>query len=158
MIPTPPDLPPLDLVASFRFAVTFFIGGVAPNPLDIRFQRVSGISAQIETQMVREGGQNLYTHRLPQRVGFGNLVLERGFVLASPLNVEVDAAMSALVLAPSNVLVTLLHEGGLPLAAWMFLKAYPVKWSTADLDATTEQVLIDTLELAYTRMQVLRVG
>ena len=30
-----------DLVLGFRFGVFFFAGGVIPNPLDIRFQKVS---------------------------------------------------------------------------------------------------------------------
>jgi len=33
------------------------------------------------------------------------------------------------------------------MAAWLFMKAWPVKWSTSDLDATTPAV-IDTMELA----------
>jgi hypothetical protein len=44
-----------------------------------------------------------------------------------------------------------------PLAAWLFLKAYPVRWATADLSASEDKVLIDTLELSYTSMQALRV-
>lgn len=151
--PAPLDDPPL----GFRFAVVFLTGGVLPNPLDIRFQRVSGLSATIETTNVVEGGQNLYTHRLPRRVGYGNLVLERGFVIGSPINLEFNAAMSLFKFAPSNVMVTLLGESAVPLACWMFFKAYPVRWATADLNASEERVLIDTLELAYTRMQALRI-
>ena len=45
----------------------------------------------------------------------------------------------------------------LPMAAWLFMKAWPVKWSTSDLDASTPGLVIDTMELAYGRMQVLRV-
>ena len=43
------------------------------------------------------------------------------------------------------------------LAAWLFMKAFPVKWSTSDLDAGQAGLVIDTLELAYGRMQLLRV-
>lgn len=147
----------MDLILGSRFAVTFFIGGVVPNPIDIRFQRVSGLSATVDTAPVSEGGQNLHTHRLPKRVTYGNLVLERGFVVGSPLNLEFNAAMSLFQFAPSNVLVTVLNGDGIPLSAWMFLKAYPVRWATADLNAREDQVLIDTLELCYTRMQAIRV-
>lgn len=158
MIPIPPELKlEDDLVAGFRFAVFFMIGGVLPNPLDIRFQRVSGLSATIDTHTVVEGGQNLYTHRLPRRVGYDKLVLERGFIVGSLLNVEFNAAMSLFEFAPSNVMVTLLREDRVPLAAWLFLKAFPVRWATADLNASEDRVLIDTLELAYTRMQALRI-
>jgi phage tail-like protein len=141
----------------FRFAVVFFAGGVVPNPIDVRFQRVSGIGATIDTTTIVEGGQNLYSHRVPTRVSYGNLVLERGLVVASPLNLEFNAAMSLFKFAPSNVIVTLLSEHRAPLAAWLFLKAYPVRWATADLDASTESLVIDTMELTYTRMQALRI-
>jgi len=147
----------MDLVLGSRFAAIFFVGGVVPNPIDIRFQRVSGLSSTIETTTVNEGGQNLYTHRLPRRVGYGNLTLERGFIVGSPLNIEFNVAMSLFQFLPSNVMVTLLGGDGVPLAAWMFLKAFPVRWATADLSATEDRVLIDTLELSYTSMQALRV-
>jgi phage tail-like protein len=140
-----------------RFGVFFLAGGLIPNPLDIRFQKVSGLNARVETTTVNEGGQNLYAHRMPRRVSYDNLVLERGFVVGSPLNIEFNAAMSAFKFAPSNVIVTLFSEGAVPLAAWMFIKAWPVRWATADLNATEDRVLIDTLELAYTRMQALRI-
>lgn len=140
-----------------RFGVFFLIGGVVPNPLDIRFQRVSGLSAKVETHTVNEGGQNLYTHRLPKKVGYDTLKLERGFVVGSLLNIEFNIAMSAFKFAPSNVIVTLFSEDAIPIAAWMFMKAFPVSWSTADLNASEDKVLIDTLELAYTRMQALRI-
>ncbi len=146
-----------EFIVGFRFSVLFLAGGAVPNPLDIRFQKVSGLSAEVTTKPLTEGGQNLYTQQLPERVSYRNLVLERGMVVGSPLNLEFNAAMSLFKFSPSNVLVTLLAENKTPLAAWLFLKAYPVKWATADLDANQTGALIDTLELAYTRMQILRV-
>jgi len=143
-------------IIGMRFGVLFLAGGVLPNPLDIRFQKVSGLSAEVETESVNEGGQNLYTQRLPKGIKYSNLVLERGMVVGSPLNLEFNATMSLFKFVTSNVLVTLLSEDKTPLAAWLFLKAYPVKWSTSDL-AAEPALVIDTMELAYTRMQVMRV-
>ena len=140
-----------------RFAVLFMAGGVLPNPLDLRFRKVSGLSMTVETENVVEGGQNLYTQQLPQRVSHGNLVLERGMVVGSPLNLEFNASLSTFKFTTSNVLITLLGESKLPLAAWLFMKAWPVKWATSDLDAEQPGLVIDTMELAYARMQVLRV-
>lgn len=145
-----------DPIIGMRFGVFFFAGGVLPNPLDIRFQKVSGLSAEVETEPLSEGGRNLYTQKLPKGVKYNNLVLERGMVVGSPLNIEFNVAMSLFKFAASNVLVTLLNEDKIPLAAWLFLKAYPVKWSTSDLNSDPALV-IDTMELAYTRMQILRV-
>ena len=65
--------------------------------------------------------------------------------------------MSLFKFATSNVLVTLLGGDKLPRAAWLFIKAYPVKWATSELSAGEPALVVDTLELAYTRMQILRV-
>jgi phage tail-like protein len=133
------------------------VGGAVPNPIDLRFAKVSGLAMTVETETVVEGGQNLYTQQLPQRVSHGNLTLERGMVVGSPLNLEFNAAFSGFKFAPCNVLVSLLAEDRVPLAAWLFMKAWPVRWSTSDLDAGQPGLVIDTMELAYGRMQMLRV-
>ena len=144
------------LTLSYRFAVVFLIGGAVPNPLDIRFKRVSGLGSTINTTTVQEGGQNLYSHRLPEKVQYENLVLERGVPFISPLSLEFNAAMSTFSFAPSDVLVSLLNEASIPQASWFFMKAYPVRWNVSDLDAESNSIVIETMELAYERMQVIR--
>ena len=144
--------PPL----GFRFGVLFFAGGVIPNPLDTLFQKVSGLGSTVETYPIEEGGQNLYSQQLPKKIQHDNLVLERGLVVGSPLAKEFNAAMSLFKFSPSNVLVTLLDNSRIPLASWLFMKAYPVKWSVSDLDATANAVVIEHMELTYQRMQVMR--
>lgn len=156
-----PELPgPLPVVGTpplgFRFGVLFMINGVIPNPLDIFFQKVSGLSSAIETQGVEEGGQNLYTQQLPKKVTHEHLVLERGLAVGSPLVIEFNIAMSRFKFKPSNVLVTLLDQTRIPIAAWLCLKAYPVKWHVSDLDAAANSVVIEQLELSYQRLQVIR--
>lgn len=142
----------------FRFGVLFFHSGRVPNPIDVRFQKVSGLSTTLETAPLKQGGQNVYTQRLPTGMATGNLVLERGAVVqGSLLNIEINAALSLFKLAPSNVLVTLFNESFIPVMAWFFFKAFPVKWATSDLDANERGILIDTIELAYQRMQIMRI-
>ena len=149
-------MPVSDVPLSFRFGVFFFVGGLVPNPIDIRFQRVSGLGASVSLKTHAEGGQNLYAHRVPEAIGYQNLVLERSAALISPLDIEFNIALSLFKFAASNVLVTLFDDSGVPTAGWMFLKAYPVRWATSDLDAKQTGIVIDTMELAYTRMQILR--
>lgn len=157
----PPSVPQLtstpDLLLGFRFGVYFFALGKDPNELDIRFQKVSGLSASVKLTPLAEGGQNLYTQQLPAGIEYGRLVLERGRVLKSPLNVEIEDVLSLYKFATSNVIVTLFDETAKPLSAWLFAKAFPVKWATSNLDATQKNLLIDTIELAYSRMQLLKV-
>ncbi len=155
-IPGPVPLvgnPPL----GYRFAVVFFVGGVVPNPIDTMFQKVSGLGSTVDTITVEEGGQNLYTQRLPKKIQHDNLVLERGLVVGSPLVIELNIAMTLFKFAPSNVLVSLLDGSAVPIASWMFLNAYPVKWSVSDLDADQNSVMIETMELTYQNMIIMRV-
>jgi phage tail-like protein len=149
-------MPVSDLPLSFRFGVFFFVGGLIPNPIDIRFQRVSGLGATVSLKSYNEGGENLYAHRFPETIGYQNLVLERSAALISPLDIEFNIALSLFKFSASNVLVTLFDDSGVPTAGWMFLKAYPVRWATSDLDAKQSGIVIDTMELAYSRMQIMR--
>lgn len=152
---------PVPLVGSpplgYRFLVVFFIGGVLPNPIDVMFQKVSGLASTVETITVEDGGQNLYTQRLPKKIAHENLVLERGLVVGSPLVVEFNIATTLFKFAPSNVLVSLLSDDSAPIASWMFINAYPVAWRVSDLDAEQNSVVIETMELTYQNMIVLRV-
>ncbi len=142
-------VPPL----GFRFSASFLAGDVIHNPLDIYFRKVSGIGSTIRIRTVEEGGQNLYSHRLPEKVQYENLILERGLAVGSLLAAEFNVAMSQFQFSPCNVLVSLLDETGIVISSWLFMKAYPVKWKITDLDADQNQVVIETMELAYQRMQ-----
>lgn len=144
------------LPLNHRFGVYFFAGGLVPNPLDIYFQKVSGLSMTMETDSIGEGGQNLYTQKVPKKISYGNLVLERGVPAISPLGIEFNVAFSLFKFAPSNVLITVFDENSIPVMSWMFTKAYPVKWSMSDLDASGNNLIIDTMELAYTRFQLIK--
>lgn len=150
MIGTPP--------LSYRFSVVFLPGDGIPNPLDIFFHKVSGITSTVSTTTVQEGGNNLYEQKLPTGIQHDNLVLERGLVVDSPLVRDFREAMVHFQLNPSNVLVTLLDSANLPSASWLFMCAYPVKWSTSDLDADANSVVIETMELAYQQMMRMGVG
>ncbi len=145
-----------DPILGMRFAVLFLAGGAVPNPIDLRFRRVSGLAIDVETETLPQGGCNTYQQQLPKGVRHGNLVLERGMVIGSPLNLEFNASLSTFKFLTSNVLITLLSADSLPLAAWLFMKAWPVKWATSDLNAGEPGLVIDTMELAYTRMQPMR--
>lgn len=150
---------PLPIVGNpplgFRFNVLFMVGGVIPNPFDFMFQKVSGIGVTVDVGTIEEGGQNLFTQNVPNKIKYENLVLERGVVTGSPLGVEFNIAMSRFKFAPSNVLVTLFDATYIPVTNWLFFKAFPVKWNWSDLDAKENSVVIEHMELSYQRFQTI---
>lgn len=140
-----------NLALSHRFGVYFLETGFAPSVLDFRFQRVSGMQAEIEMETIYEGGQNLYQHRVPKRVSYSNLVLHRGMVTSlSPLGLTINMALSSFSFNPSNVLIILFNEAGEHVMHKLFLKAVPIKWSISDMDAESDRVMIESIELSYT--------
>jgi len=156
-----PEFPgPLPIVGnpplSFRFSVLFMAAGAIPNPIDILFQKVSGLGSAVETESINVGGQ-YNVEQLPVRVKYENLVLQRGLVVGSPLVIEFNSAMFQFRFRPANVLVTLLDNTRIPIAGWLFMRAYPVKWSVSDLDAEANSVVIENIELNYEYMQTMRI-
>ncbi len=53
-----------------------------------------------------------------------------------------------------DVIITLLDGQGLPLAAWRLHKAFPVKWSGPSLNSKSNEIAIESIELAYEGLDV----
>lgn len=133
--------------ASFHFRVEFLDIDTVDN--DVLFQSVSGLSASIETENVKEGGENRFTHTLPVRSQYSDLVLKRGVLKDSGVVAWCRDALEGFSFRPSTVLVHLLNDEHEPLVTWNVVHAWPKKWSVADLDAEKSAILIETLELNY---------
>jgi len=117
---------------------------------DTRFQEVSGFSAELAVEEVVEGGENRFSHRLPGRAKYSNLVLKRGLLTDSKLIDWCKDAVENFEFKTSTVNVTLLNEKHEPLADTMsFIKAWPVKWAVSDFKAQENAIVVETLELAY---------
>lgn len=119
------------------------------NDTEIRFQEVSGLTAEIGTEELQVGGENRFTYRLPTRAKFGNLILKRGMLRNSVLVDWITNAIENFQFMPRNVTVHLLNTEHEPLSTWVFVNAYPVKWVTSDLKAQDNSVVVETIELVY---------
>ncbi|HUG26170.1 phage tail protein [Piscinibacter sp.] len=135
---------------AFHFSVSF---GPLPLDLDSSFREVSGIGPEMETETVAEGGENRFVHVLPKAVKHPRLVLKRGISpYGSPLMLWCRAALEGgLVSAiePKLVHLFLLNELSLPVRAWSFANAYPVKWEVDGFQATKNEVAVEKIELCY---------
>jgi phage tail-like protein len=116
---------------------------------DARFSEVSGLTTELSTEELQEGGENRFSHRLPGKTKYSNLVLKRGVLTGSKLVKWFTDAIDALEVSPADVKVTLLNENHEPLMGWSFVKAYPVKWQFSDLKATENSIVVETVELVY---------
>lgn len=152
-IPEPPWNRFLGLPMTHRFAVFFLHKGLLPNPLDIRFQEVSGLGAKITTMADPCSAPTLTSSRIPTGIEYGDLTLRRGVVTGSYLSSQVETTFRRYTFTRSDVLITTLTEEAIPTGGWLFNEAYPVGWQLADLNAQEENVLVETLQLTYARLR-----
>jgi len=141
--------------AGFHFKVEFIGVSGMGSDTEQRFQEVSGLSFEIETEILREGGENRFEYKLPKRAKYPNLVLKRGLLPGSAFLDWFKSAMSTYFTVvlyefkPADISITLLDEADQPLAIWNVVQAYPLKWAMSDLKSSENALVIETIELAY---------
>lgn len=139
-----PDYP---LVPGFHFRVQFPEPEFAGN--DASFQSVSGLEVAVDTESVREGGENRFEYALPTKTNYSTLVLNRGFLTGSAVAAWVKRALQNLEIEPVNLQVSLLDNEHAPQLTWGIKHAWPKKWSVSEFNADNSALVIETLELHY---------
>jgi len=136
--------------SAFHFKVTF--DGIS-TASDSSFQEVSGIGATLETEPVKEGGENDMVYRMPKNVSFPKLELKRGI---AALDSELVSWCQDCILnfrtrkiKPKLVYVRLLNEEGRVLHGWSFANAIPVEWQMGAFNAQKNEVALETIKLEY---------
>ena len=119
------------------------------NDHDIRFSEVSGLSVEMGTEEVAEGGENRFVQKFPTRTKYPELVLKRGLLLNSAVMTWIKECIEDLRITPKNIDVKLLNEKHEPLLTWHIANAYPTKWAVSDLNASTNGVVIESLQFFY---------
>ncbi|MBV1800619.1 phage tail protein [Siccirubricoccus sp. G192] len=111
------------------------------------FSRVKGLASETKVESYREGGVNDFEHRHVTQTSFPNIVLEHGLTNERlwewhrrTVEGRVERKTLSVILRDANGdEVWRLHAHG----------AYPVKWSLADLDASSSAVLVESVEFAH---------
>jgi phage tail-like protein len=111
------------------------------------FASVTGFSSQADVLEYPEGGQNTFVHRLPTRVKQGNITLKRGVIPDSVLYEWFQK--STVQVEPVTLVITLLNTAMQPVKVWNLINAYPVKWTGGDLNASSTEILTESLEIAH---------
>ncbi len=149
---------------SFFFDVVFQFDGLDKEIVETRFQSVTGLSVDMQTETLKEGGENRFEHILPVRTKYEPIVLKRGLVTNSKL---VKWSMDAILnfdMRPVDLLVRLLSvqradpnqppEGIQPLMTWKVINAWPKKWSVSEFNAEQNALAIESLELHYSYFEM----
>ncbi len=136
----------------FHFSVQFDLPDATAS--DLRFRDVAGLTMELEELSYAEGGENRFSHRLPVRARYPDLVLKRGLLVDSGLRDWVRNAVENLIIVPVTVWVTLLNEAHDPLQTYTVVGAWPKKWVISDFSAESSALVVESLELAYRHFRV----
>jgi len=111
------------------------------------FARVKGMARELKIDSYHEGGLNDFEHKLASQALFGNIVLERGLVDDYLWSWQ-DAAVEGRIQRRD---LTISVRDGTLVEVWRWLVdgAFPVKWTGTDLDASSAQAVVESVELAH---------
>lgn len=111
------------------------------------FTECSGLTVEYEILEYQEGGDDRYTHKLRGRLKYPNLVLKRGVTFEDGLFKWFFDRKDRE--SRGAVTVTLIGDDGSEIRSWAFAGAFPVKWTGPSLNARSNNVATETLEIAH---------
>lgn len=133
----------------FKIEVLDLPAGLPRTDDDVRFTEVSGLSVEMGTEELAEGGENRFVQKYPIRAKYPELTLKRGLLVSSGVIGWIRRCIEDYKIEPLNIDVKLLNEMHEPLLTWHVIRAYPTKWTVSDLNASNNAVVIETLQLYY---------
>jgi phage tail-like protein len=116
------------------------------------FTECTGLESTLEVEEYQEGGLNDRVHKLPSRFSFSNITLRRGVTLDPQLRIWHQSLLKGNT-ERRNGLIVVFSEAQLPIVAWRFERALPVRWIGPTLNATQSDASIETLEIAIERLE-----
>jgi phage tail-like protein len=137
-----------DPYRNFRFRVE--IDGIDQGG----FREVAIADSSQDPIEYREGTHPPTMRKVPGLVKYGNVTLKWGITDSMDLykwrkSIE-DGKTSS---NRKNMAIVLMDEEGKEKSRWNFSNAWPTKYDPADLNATANEIAIETLEIAHEKME-----
>jgi phage tail-like protein len=114
-----------------------------------RFSGVSGLSYSaevVEYNEIVEG--KLVTHKRPGRTKYDDIVLKRG-LSASTAAIDWFQHVQDGEVQRQNGSIVIYDRAGNELGRWNFERGWPSKWSGGDMDAGSDDIMIEELTITH---------
>lgn len=132
-------------LVGYRFVVVISTAGI-PNSVDMQFKEVSGLKMSRNIDV--NGSMTSINGQVPTQT----LTLKRGlFTSVSPLMLA-NVAESLLWdtrLLRKDIMINVLDENDIPVNAWMVTNAYLESWEWDGLNASSNDVLVESMSFKY---------
>lgn len=136
-----------DPYAGFNFLVE--IDGITKAA----FSECSGLSTDTDPIEYREGSEDITVRKIPGLKKFANISLKRGMTTDLELWNWRKTVLDGLTDRKSGSIV-LLNEAREEVLRWNFKEGWPSKWEGPSLNATGNEIAIETLEIAHEGLEL----
>lgn len=116
----------------------------------ISFSEVSGLA--LEFAVIEHRNGNMPEHssiKMPGLKKYSNLVLKRGVQKGDQDFYNWINTVQMNTVERRDIIISLLDEAHTPVMSWRVKNAWPCKYEVADLHASSNEVLIESIELAH---------
>lgn len=117
------------------------------------FSEVSGLDTDTDPVEYREGSEDITVRKLPGLRKYPNIVLKRGFTKDKSLWDWRKSVMDGKTQRKSGSIV-LLNEAREEALRWNFHEGWPCKLQGPPLNAKTNEVAIETLEICHEGLEL----
>lgn len=137
-------------------SLTTIVIGVLAAP-QAGFSECSGLETTMQVEEYREGGRNDTVLKFPGRVSYAPIRLRRGAALTDDLwNWYYDFVQGKG--KRRDGVIVLQDDQHNPIRSWQFTRGFPVKWVGPALNATSNAVAIEELEIVHEGLRMARGG
>ncbi len=148
MTTTPQPGAPQDPYRAYNFKFEF------QGAVQAHFVRVEGLGLKLERILYRAGGEHAQVRAIPGRVEYTPVTLRYGLTDSTVMVKWLFAASEGRV-QRENVSIAMLDDSGsLEVRRWNLIGAWPCELRTPDLDAIGNEIAIETLTIAYDRLEL----
>jgi phage tail-like protein len=121
----------------------------------VNFSEVSGLTLESEPIEYRGGADiTLTVQKIPGLRKYGNVTMKRGILAKENGFWDWWNTIRSGTVLRRSVTISLLNEEHKPVMTWKIANAWPVKVEGPSLNATGNEIAIETLEFAHEGMEV----
>lgn len=114
------------------------------------FQEVSGLAVEAQPVGYRRGDKPSFSAiKMPEAMKYGNVTLKKGVLAKDNKFWDWFNQIKMNTVKRMPITISLLNEEGKPLMVWHLSNAWPTKITGTDLKADGNEVVVETIELAY---------
>lgn len=114
-----------------------------------QFQECSGLRMERDYEKLEEGGVNDHIVYLPGRNHYANITLKNGMGLSNELWDWYQEGLFDGKVKRVNFTILLHNVSGETAKRWNVIAGFPVKWEGPQFNSDSNQIAIETIEIAH---------